>query len=148
MDDRVKNIKTPQQCEVFAKNANDKGRPDLAKQAKQRAIQLKAEDYEVETDAEKEAIEAVYAYEEVLTLKNKKKTRAARIWPMIKRHGVIPAIEKTVNREADPEDYSLLVEIGLKDYAFEAMVIRHAQLFDAECVDISKQRIAEWTGSE
>ena len=144
MDDRVKKIKTPEKCEVFAKNAIDKGHPELAQEAKIRSIQLKAEAYGAESEAEIEAIQAVYAYEEVLTLKNNKKTRASRTWPMIERHGILVAVERAVNRESETQGYNYLVEMGLQDFAFEAVVIRHPDLFSSECVDISKQRIAEW----
>lgn len=156
MDDRVKKIKTSQQCEVFEKNAIDKGRPDLAKEAKIRAIhlakeekiraiQLKAEAYGTNSDAEREAIEAVYAYEEALSLKNNKKTSATRTWPMIERHGILVAVERTVKRKTETQGYRYLLEMGLQDYAFEAVVVRYPELFSTDCVDTSKQRIAQWS---
>jgi len=144
MDELVKKIKTPDKCLIFAKNAKEKGRDDLALQAKERAIQLKAESYGADTQAEREAIEAVYAYEEVLTLKNNKKTRASRTWPMIKKHGILNAVERAVNREAETQGYNYLLEMGLQNYAFEAVILRHPELFSDESVTISKRRIAEW----
>ena len=51
MDERVKNIKTPEKCEIFAKNCIARGRHDLAAQARQRAVQLKAEAYGAKSDA-------------------------------------------------------------------------------------------------
>jgi hypothetical protein len=144
MDDRVKKIKTPKECVIFAKNANDNGRLDLATEAKQREIQLKAEDYGAEEGAETEAIQAIFAYEEVLTIKNNKKTRASRTWPMLQRHGILAAVEKAVNRETETQGYNYLVDMGLQDYAFEAVVLRYPKLFSSECVDISKRRIADW----
>ena len=144
MDELVKKIKTPDKCLIFAKNAKEKGRDDLALQAKERAIQLKAEVYGADTQAEREAIEAVYAYEEVLTLKNNKKTRASRTWPMIKRHGILNAVERAVNREAETQGYNYLLEMGLQNYAFEAVILRHPELFSDESVTISKRRISEW----
>ena len=92
MNERIKNLDTPKKCEIFAKNALNAGREDLVKQAKERAIHLKAENYGAETSAEKEAIKAVYAYEEVLSAKNGKKTRASRTWPMIQKYGIINGI--------------------------------------------------------
>ena len=144
MDELVKKIKTPDKCLIFAKNAKEKGRDDLALQAKERAIQLKAESYGADTQAEREAIEAVYAYEEVLTLKNNKKTRASRTWPMIKKHGILNAVERAVNREAETQGYNYLLEMGLQNYAFEAVILRHPELFSDESVTISKRRISEW----
>jgi hypothetical protein len=45
MDPRVVRLKTPQECATFAKNASDRGFPLLAEQARQKAIQLRAEAY-------------------------------------------------------------------------------------------------------
>lgn len=70
MDDRVKKLKTPEQCESFEKNALRGKRPDLAAEARQRSIQLRAENYGATNQAERECLEAVFAYERVLSEKN------------------------------------------------------------------------------
>lgn len=85
MDDRVKKIDTPEKCEIFAKTCVEHGREDLAQEARERGVQLRAESYGAETLAELEALEAVYAYKEVLSTKNGKKTHAGRTWQMIFR---------------------------------------------------------------
>ena len=147
MDERVKKIKTPEQCAIFAKNCIERGHPELATQAKERAVQLRAESHGAETEAEKEALEAIYAYEEVLTAKNGKKTRAGRTWQMIDRHGIIGAVERAVNRPTETKGYTALVEMGLEDYAFEAVILRHQNLFSTEAVTISQDRMATWKNS-
>lgn len=60
MDERIKKIKTPEKCEIFARNALDKGRPDLAAEAKRRAVELRAELYGAKSKAENEALQAIY----------------------------------------------------------------------------------------
>lgn len=147
MDDRIKKLDTPEKCAVFAKNCIEHGREDLAQEAKQRAVQLRAEAYGAESDAEREALEAVYAYEEVLSVKNGKKTRAGRTWQMIKRHGIIGAVERAVNRPTETQGYTALVEMGLEDYAFENVILRHPSLFSEQAVNISKARIVQWRSS-
>lgn len=147
MDDRVKNLDTPRKCEIFAKNALLKDREDLAKQAKERAIELKAEAYGAETLAEKEAIKAIYAYEEVLSANNGKKTRASRTWPMIQKYGIINAVERAVDRKAETKGYTALLEMGLEAYAFEAVILRYPKLFSESAVEISRKRMSEWKGS-
>lgn len=144
MDERVKSLDTPKKCEIFANNALNAGREDLAKQAKERAIQLKAETYGAETSAEKEAIKAVYAYEEVLSANNGKKTRASRTWPMIQKYGIINAVERAVNRKAETKGYTVLLEMGLEAYAFEAVILRYPDQFSESAVEISRQRMSEW----
>jgi hypothetical protein len=147
MDEKIRKIDTPEKCEIFAKNCINRGREDLAIQARLRAVQLRAEAYGAETQAEKEAIEAIYAYEEVLSAKNGKKTRAQRTWQMIERHGIIGAVERAVNRTAETQGYTALVEMGLEDCAFEAVIIRYPDLFSSEAVLKSQQRIEQWKNS-
>jgi len=147
MDERVKKLQSPDKCEIFARNCLERGRPDLAAQARERAVQLRADAHGAESEAAKEALEAVYAYEEVLSQKNGRKTRAGRTWQMIDRHGIIGAVERAVNRSAETQGYKALVEMGLEDYAFEAVVLRHPDLFSKEAVEISRERMKEWRSS-
>ena len=144
MDERVKRLKTPEQCEIFARNAAARDRPDLAKEAKERAVQLRAEKHGAGSDVEKEALAAVYAYEEVLSAKNGKRTRASRTWPMIERHGIINAVERAVNRPTETQGFTSLAEMGLSDYAFEAVILRHQEHFSDEAIEISRRRMDEW----
>ncbi|WP_226646920.1 hypothetical protein [Microbulbifer variabilis] len=145
MEERIKKIDTVKKCEIFAQNAKAKGREDLAKQAIERSLQIRAEEHGANMPAEIEALQAVYAYEEVLSAKNGKRTRASRTWPMIERHGIIGAVERTVNRPRESKAYHALVEMGLEGYAFEAVIIRHQTVFSQETVEISKQRLSDWT---
>jgi hypothetical protein len=108
-DPRIANLKTPQECEIFAKNAAERGRPDLAVAAKQRAVQIRAENYGATSNVERECIEAVFAYEEVLSAKAGRRQSASRTWPMIKRYGIIEAVERVVKRKDDALGYTSLV---------------------------------------
>lgn len=146
MDDRIKNLDTPKKCEIFARNAIAHGRPDLALEANQRAVQLRADEHGAETVAEVEALQAVYAYEELLFRKNGKRVRANRTWQMIKRHGIIEAVERAVKRETVTQGYTMLVEMGLQEHAFEAVILRHPEAFTDEAIRISKMRLEEWSG--
>ena len=145
MDDRIKKLTTPAQCEIFAKNAIDLGHPELAIDALKRSIQLRANDHGAKSVTEKEALQAIYAYEEVLTAKNKRRTRATRTWQMIKRHGIIGAVERAVNRETTTQGYRMLAEMGLQEFAFEAVILRYPELFSEESIAKSRERLTEWS---
>lgn len=147
MDEKVIRIKTPEGCVTFAKNCIRLGRPDLAEQAREREVNLRAEAYGAESGAEKEALEAVFAYEQVLSAKNGKKTRASRTWQMITRRGIIGAVERAVNRPVETQGYTSLMEMGLQDYAFEAVILRHRDLFSDEAIQISQERMDKWAAS-
>lgn len=142
MDARIAKLKTPQECEALAKNALARDRPDLVMAAKRRAVQIRAENYGVNSDVERECIEAIFAYEEVLSAKTGKRKPAARTWPMIKRYGIIEAVEKIVSRKDDAPGYTALVEMGLAEYAFEAVILRHPSAFSAEAIERSKERLS------
>lgn len=90
----------------------------------------------------------MYAYERVLSLKRGKKVRASRTWQMIERHGIIGAVERAVNRPAETTGYTALVEMGMQDLAFEAVVIRHPKLFSDAAVARSQERLREWANAD
>jgi len=144
MDERVVRLKTPTECATFEKNVIERGRPDLALDARKRALELQAQAFGATTKAEKECIEAVYAYERALTDKNGKTTRASRTWPMIKRLGIIAAVDQIVTRTKETVGYATLLEMGLEDYAFEAVVLRYPYLFSKDAVEHSQSRVNEW----
>lgn len=76
--DRIAGLKTPAACEQFAKNVEANGKPEAALLARKRAIELHAQSHGALSDAEREALEAVYAYERTLFLKHGKHVRATR----------------------------------------------------------------------
>lgn len=143
MDPRVIKLKTPQECESFAKNVRVRGAPHLAEQARQRAVQLRAEAHGATTAVERECLEAVYAYEEILSALRGKRQRAGRTWPMIKEHGVLPAVERIVLKRSESVGYTALAEMGLKEFAFEAVILRHPEHFSPEAVARSRERLSE-----
>ena len=147
LDERIKKLKTPEDCERFAKNAIEHDRIDLAQEARRKAVELRAASYGANSDAEFECLEAIYAYEEALSEKNGKKTRASRTWPKIKEQGILPAIEDIVNRKQESVGYTLLHDMGLEDYSFEAVVVKYPELFSEEAFDISSERIKQWKDS-
>ncbi|MBS0580635.1 MAG: hypothetical protein JSR36_15365 [Proteobacteria bacterium] len=147
MDPRVARLNTPEDCEAFAANASKRGRPDLAQEARMRAIDLRAEAHGAATDAEREALAAVYAYEEARSSGKRRRFRANRTWQMIERHGILAAVERAVNRPDETIGYTALVEMGLEKYAFEAIVLRYPGRFTKEAVARCAERIATWKGS-
>ena len=77
MDHRVERLRTPAECEIFAKNATALKRPDLALEARRKAVDMQASTHETTSPIEMEAFASVYALEALLTRKNGKKTRAS-----------------------------------------------------------------------
>lgn len=143
MDERIAKLATPEACEQFAINLEERGKPKLALDARRRAVELRAAAHGASTVAEREALEAVYAYERVLSTKRGRKTRASRTWQMIDRR-IIPAVEHVVTRNAESTGFTALVQMGMQDKAFEAVVLRHQDVFSAEAVRRSKERLSDF----
>jgi hypothetical protein len=143
MDPKVSRLTTPKDCETFAANALKLGAPHLAAEARQKAVQLRAEAHGAKTAVERECLEAVYAYEEVLSARAGKRVRANRTWPMIRAHGILPAVERIVLQRAESLGYTALIEMGLKDFAFEAVILRYPEHFSAEAVARSRERLSK-----
>ncbi|MGY3264593.1 hypothetical protein [Lysobacter sp. HA35] len=142
MDERVARLKTPDECKSFADNAMRLGLPHLAIEAKQRAVELRAGTYGAKSDAERECIAAIFAYEEILSQKKGKRQRAGRTWPMVKKYGALKAAEKAVDRRDGTAAFEALKEAGLERFAFEAVVLRYPGLFSESAVVRSRERMA------
>lgn len=115
--------------------------PGSSPETRRRKLQLRAASHEPKTKAEREAFEAVYAYEEALSHVRGRTTRANRTWPQIRRMGVIAAVEQIVTRKKETAGYRVLVELGMEDMAFEAVVLRHKDSFSAEAIAASEARL-------
>jgi hypothetical protein len=48
---------------------------------------------------------------------------------MISRYGIVGAAERAVNRKIEAMDYIVLVEMGLHDLTFEAVIVHFPEAF-------------------
>ncbi len=115
--------------------------PDRSPAAKRRLVQQRAAAHKPPTAVEREAYEAVYAYEEAATKLNGRTTRASRTWPVIAKKGVIAAIEGIVTRKKETPAYRKLAEMGMEDMSFEAVVLRHPEAFTEKAIAASAARL-------
>ncbi len=127
MHELVQRIKEPELCYVFAKNAVTRGHPELAQQAYRRAVDLRAQKYGAESDAEFAAVRAIYAYEECLGYAKGKRTRATGTWQMVNRCGLLAAVHKRIQSRNGEDVMPTLKELGMEDYSFEAVAKEHRQ---------------------
>jgi hypothetical protein len=138
MDHIIQILNTPEECKQIAVLFED-----LANQARRKAIELKALSHGSKFKVETELLKVIYAYEDVLSEKNRRRTRANRTWQMVKRYGVIEAAERAVNRPVDPMGYKTLVAKGLEDLTFEAIITRFPENFSKETYDTALRRLEE-----
>ena len=140
-------LETVEECEQFSINVAQKY-PELSLQARRLAVELRAKASDANSVVERKALEAVYAYEAVLTEMRGKKTRASRTWQMIRRRGIIGAVEQAVTREDDLQGYKMLVRMGLNEMSFEEVVLQHPSFFSSSAIKQCQERIARYQKSE
>jgi len=143
-DPRVLRLQTPEECETFAKNAADRGLTDLVAQARQRAVLLRASASGAKSQAERECLQAVYAYEETLFIKHGRRVKASRTWQTIASKGILKAVDDIVSHDRPTVGYGSLLKAGLQQFAFEAVVLKYPKLFSDAARHNAKQRTAEW----
>jgi hypothetical protein len=136
----VGHLKTPEDCEQVALNVEAK-QPAFAVAARRKAIEIKASTHKATSEAEEHALQAVYAYERVMTLERGRKTRATRQWQMITKLGIIVAMESIVKNPTESAGYEALVKMGMQDMSFEAVVVRHPDVFSVEAVTQSRHSL-------
>jgi hypothetical protein len=141
-DYRVGRCKTPDECEIFAKNVEN-GHPELAKAARRRAVELRATEHGAKTETELDALRAVCAFEQVRSQETGRKARANRTRQSFDRIGIVATVEKAVSRKTKTEGYAALVEAGMDDFTFEAVVLRHHDSFTPAAIAQAKKREAE-----
>src|SRR5262245_32707468 len=115
--------------------------PLTDRERRRRGVQLRAAARAPANEAEREAYEAIYAYEEAHSKQRGRTIRASRTWPMVDKYGIIGTVERIVMRPDDATGYRVLVEMGLEDMAFEAVVLRHPDVFSREAVQHSQLRL-------
>ena len=88
---------SPEGYEQYAVNVETHS-PDKAREARRQAVRMRAELRGAKTEAERECLEAIYAYEWTLFKKHGKRQQAAYTWRMVDERGIIPAVEHAVTR--------------------------------------------------
>jgi hypothetical protein len=64
--------------------------PEKAQEARRQAVRMRAEQYGAKTEAERECLQAIFAYEWTLFKKHRKRQKAAYTWRMVGERGIIP----------------------------------------------------------
>jgi hypothetical protein len=126
MHELVERIKKPELCYIFAKNAMARGHEELAIEAYRHAVDLRAAEHEVTTEAEMAALKAFYAYEEALSHLHGKRKRATGTWQMVSRYGILPALQKRLESKSVEEALPMLKQLKMEDYSFQAVARNYA----------------------
>lgn len=147
MDHRVARLKNPDECEQFARNVAARD-AELARQARRRGVELRAEMHRIQSDVQTEILRAVYAYEEVLAARHGKRLTATKTWQLVRKQGALGAAETIVNRDTEPEVlnaiFAALAGLDMLDFAYESVVCRYPQFFKPSTVELARRHLQDF----
>ncbi len=138
-DQRVQRLTTPNACAIFERNAHDRGRSDLAEQARHRWIELSAAALAGETAGHSALDDALWAG---LSAQEYVLGRAATpTRQRFKRTGPAKTAERIVCQSESGVGLAVLADTGLLDYAWESIVMRYPEAFSEKAVARSRERL-------
>jgi hypothetical protein len=141
MDDRVARLKTSHDARKLAENARQRGFADLANEALQRGIELRAHEDGYTSPAEQAIAAALYAYEEQQTRIKGKTFIAGRTRQMLAKRGALGAAANLVLSPRPSSGFAVLEGAGLQVLTFEAIIDRFPNEFSPQVVDAARARL-------
>lgn len=140
-DPRVTRLTNPEDCESFAKNAEDRGHPEIAQQARRAGVLLRAAKCGATTVLGLEVYRCVFAFEEARRQETGRRARANRTRKSILEKGMIATVERAVSRAGSTEGWKTLSKAGLLEFTFEAVVLRYPESFAPATVERAAKRL-------
>ncbi len=130
----------PAALRTLMENAKRLGRDDIWREAFRRVCALEGAE---QTDPlHRDFYQTLAAYEQLLSEKNGRATRASRTRLKLKSKGVIQCLEDWVSSRTPTESYELLVAAGLAEMTGEQIVLNHREQFSASGVAAAAARLA------
>ncbi len=130
----------PAALRTLMQNAKRMGRNDIWREAFQRLCSLEGAD---QTEPlHREFYETLAAYEQLLSEKNGRATRASRTRMKLKAKGVIACLEDWAKSKEPTESFELLVANDLVEMTGEQIVLKYPDQFSPEAVAAAKARLA------
>lgn len=130
----------PAQLRTLMQNAKRLGRDDIWREALQRLCVLESADQPDPLHQEFHA--TLVAYEQLLSEKNGRPTRASGTRLKLRSKGVIQCLEDWMKNKGPAEEFQLLVANGLVEMTGERLVLKYPEQFSAEAVAAAKSRLA------
>jgi hypothetical protein len=122
-------------------NAKRLKRDDIWQQAFRRLCEL--EGLNQRDPLHRDFYATLRAYEELLTQKHGRTTRANRTRQKLRNKGVIQCLEDWAISSAPTEGFKLLVDSGMPELTGEHLVIKYADRFTPDAVAAAKMRLGD-----
>ena len=137
-------LRTLKECRIVMGRAQDKGLHDIYKSVFRRYCDLAGNEHDDPADPLiRDFRETLAAYEQLLTEKNERTTLASRTRQKIKNKGVYQSLIEWTRGKVETNGFKLLVEKGLPEYTGEYLVLKYAERFPEDVVQLAIKRLDE-----
>lgn len=141
----ISSYSDPVLLRTLMENARRMGREDIWREAFDRLCSLEGADKE--DPLERAFYRTLAAYEQLLTQKNGRATRASRTRVKLKGKGVVACLEDWARSKEPPESFDLLVAHGMIELTGEQLVLTYPDRFSAEAIAGATARLATQTNA-
>jgi len=133
----------PEHLRTLMQNAKRMGREDIWREAFDQLCSLEGATQTEPLD--RAFYSTLAAYEQLLTQKNRRATRASRTRLKLKGKGVVACLEDWAKSKEPPESFELLVANGMVEMTGEQLVLTYPDKFTPEAVAGATARLATLT---
>lgn len=135
----IEDYTDPTALRTIMANSKRLGANDIWRRAFRRLCKLEGFD---QTDPlRRDFYETLAAYEQLLTEKNGRTTKASRTRQKLKSKGVVQCLEDWAISKAPTEGFGLLIEHGLVELTGEYLVLKYPAHFSTSAVAAAKTRL-------
>ena len=140
----VSKLKTPEDCRTVLQRAREKNLSDVYNAVFRRFCELVGTENDDPSDPlVHDFYETLAAYEQLLTEKNGRTTAASRTRQKIDNKGIHQSLIEWTRGKAETNGFKLLVEKGLPEFTGEYLVVRYADRFPNDVVELARKRLME-----
>lgn len=138
----VAKLKTPEECRTVMERARDRGLDDVYQLVFARYCELVGIKNDDPSDPlVRDFHETLAAYEQLLTEKNRVTTVASRSRQKIANKGVHQSLVEWTRAKTETSGFTLLVEKGFPEFTGEYLVVRYAERFPDDVVELARSRL-------
>jgi len=138
----VGKLKTAEECRTVMQRAAQRNLPDVRTAVFKRLCELQGAANDDPADPMiRDFHETLAAYEQLLSEKNGKPTRASRTRQKITNKGIHKSLAEWTKGKEETNGFKLLVDVGMPQYTGEHLVLRYASRFPEDIVALARDRL-------
>ncbi|MGN6114342.1 MAG: hypothetical protein ACTHN2_02390 [Nitrobacter sp.] len=138
----VAKLRSVSECRTVMERARARNLPEVYNAVFRRMCELVgSENDDPDDPLVRDFFQTLAAYEQLLTEKNGRTQAANRTRQKVANKGVFQSLVEWTRGKTETEGFKLLVEAGLSEFTGEYLVLKYAQRFPNDVVNLARQRL-------